>query len=532
MSKEISKVLRHKSLNKVVLPTFFKIGPTFTLSIVTCMSLLVFVQPQLDTNYYIDEEFHAPQARHYCLGNFHIWDNKITTLPGFYLLSAAIIVPFTWVYHNFFILLGFVGKNANLQDDLCSLIILRIINSLSAPACLYLTYYSCLQFLSKSEKKRSRNSEWTLMFLALSAATFPIVYAPYSFLYYTDVWATVSVFLWYSCYLNKKSSLYLKIFLGMFSVLCRQTNIVWIVLISINDICHCAEKMYAPIKKSDSTISYILACVIQIGYISLKTKNERKKLVLFLKNCFYVTFPNIIVVVMFSFFVFFINNGDIVVGDRKSHRPSIHPMQLFYFVGFCFIFYIPRMVFYFYDYLMKSRNISIQVLILFFNDKCYKISSKIFITLVGISSILIYLNTMAHPFLLSDNRHYIFYVWKLFYGHNKPLFLRYLPVPFYAYGLYVLDLKIKKVSFAFTLSYWLTTSGLLCAQYLLEPRYFVVPFLFYRLHTDAYNSNTSKMAFFEFIIYQFINIVIMWIFLYRPFISTMDNSGRLDRFTW
>ncbi|KAL2267390.1 hypothetical protein VTJ83DRAFT_4667 [Remersonia thermophila] len=38
---------------------------------------------------YLDEVFHIPQAQKYCEGRFWYWDDKITTPPGLYLLSVA-----------------------------------------------------------------------------------------------------------------------------------------------------------------------------------------------------------------------------------------------------------------------------------------------------------------------------------------------------------------------------------------------------------------------------------------------------------
>lgn len=91
----------------------------------------------------------------------------------------------------------------------------------------------------------------------MSVATFPVIYAPYSMLYYTDAWATASVFLWYSSHLNKKNNIWIKIVLGGFCVLCRQTNIAWLVFASIIDVCHCAEQCFPTIKDNVSTFSYI-----------------------------------------------------------------------------------------------------------------------------------------------------------------------------------------------------------------------------------------------------------------------------------
>ena len=65
---------------------------------------------------YMDEVFHVPQAEKYCSGNFTHWDNKITTLPGLYLLSIGILRP-----------LGSALFGS--PESLCSTFSLRSINS-------------------------------------------------------------------------------------------------------------------------------------------------------------------------------------------------------------------------------------------------------------------------------------------------------------------------------------------------------------------------------------------------------------------
>jgi len=36
---------------------------------------------------YMDEIFHVPQTQKYCAGKWMEWDEKITTLPGLYVLE-------------------------------------------------------------------------------------------------------------------------------------------------------------------------------------------------------------------------------------------------------------------------------------------------------------------------------------------------------------------------------------------------------------------------------------------------------------
>ena len=37
---------------------------------------------------YMDEPFHVKQTQEYCAGNWSVWDEKITTFPGLYLLAV------------------------------------------------------------------------------------------------------------------------------------------------------------------------------------------------------------------------------------------------------------------------------------------------------------------------------------------------------------------------------------------------------------------------------------------------------------
>ncbi|XP_022180064.1 putative Dol-P-Glc:Glc(2)Man(9)GlcNAc(2)-PP-Dol alpha-1,2-glucosyltransferase isoform X1 [Myzus persicae] len=511
--------------------------PAVVLSIVTWYLLRYVVQPLFGTNeYYIDEEFHVPQARHYCQGEFHKWDPKITTLPGLYLLSSTVLVPFMKIYDTILSLLGLLDNDVLHVSDPCSLVALRAVNAVGAPACLYYAFYRCQLLLFLNENKKTKIAKWSFVFLALSVATFPVIYAPYSMLYYTDAWATASVFLWYSSHLSNETNFLVKIIFGGFSVLCRQTNIAWLVFASIIDVCHCAEQCFPAIKNIVSIFSYIQATIIEFYHCcSIKKKNKSKKLIEFFQKCIRVTSPNIVVILSFFLFVVLLNNGDIVVGDRRAHIPRFHPMQLCYFVLFVLSFSLPWLLSQAYFGRQTSNSISKYFNLAKAFREIHNNTSKVLVfTILIIISGLVHFNTIAHPYLLADNRHYIFYVWRLLFSPGKPVFLRYLPVPLYAYGLWLVDRTLMQSSIAYRLAYWIVTPLILCAQFLLEPRYFVVPYLMYRLHSNKQliNGHTFKAAFIEFIAYQVFNFVIMRIFLYSPFVSTMDNTGRLDRFTW
>lgn len=139
----------------------------------------------------------------------------------------------------------------------------------------------------------------------------------------------------------------------------------------------------------------------------------------------------------------------------------------------------------------------------------------VIILIAAIMLAIVHYNTIIHPFTLADNRHYMFYVFRLLLRH--PL-LKYAAVPIYILcgwaaitslgGLpdvqqtarppsttridtkYKLRFKIpplpsgptpgNRVSFA--LAWLLATSLSLVTAPLVEPRYFILPWLIWRIH--------------------------------------------------
>lgn len=51
---------------------------------------------------YMDEPFHVGQTQTYCAGRFHVWDPKITTLPGLYAFGLALTQPVRFALVHFF----------------------------------------------------------------------------------------------------------------------------------------------------------------------------------------------------------------------------------------------------------------------------------------------------------------------------------------------------------------------------------------------------------------------------------------------
>lgn len=131
---------------------------------------------------YMDEIFHIPQAQRYCNdGIFNAqWDDKITTLPGLYIVSLP-----------FMKLASLLSK----QDQLCSTYSLRSMNIVFI--CMLFTI---ITMILSSNKKTSFP-----VYKSFQLTTLPLLYF-FTSLYYTDIGATL--FLIISFYFAKKRKIY------------------------------------------------------------------------------------------------------------------------------------------------------------------------------------------------------------------------------------------------------------------------------------------------------------------------------------
>lgn len=131
----------------------------------------------------------------------------------------------------------------------------------------------------------------------------------------------------------------------------------------------------------------------------------------------------------------------------------------------------------------------------------------IVILLAIISIIVIYENTIVHPYMLADNRHYVFYVWNRLYG--KFWWFKFVMVPFYLLSLSILYQSIAMRSAGFQLTYMLCTTVSIALQQLIEMRYFLIPFMIARLSTSSVK---FKFLILELVIYLSINGTFFYIF--------------------
>lgn len=135
---------------------------------------------------------------------------------------------------------------------------------------------------------------------------------------------------------------------------------------------------------------------------------------------------------------------------------------------------------------------------------------KHFILFVFITSLfvaVIHMNTIVHPYMLADNRHYLFYVWNKFYG--RFWWFRFIMAPFYLLSLIVLHHSISARSAEFKLIYMLCTIISIALQQLIEVRYFIIPFLIARLSTTSVK---FKLIILELVLYLTINAIVFYLF--------------------
>lgn len=223
-----------------------------------------------------------------------------------------------------------------------------------------------------------KKSNYDALLETMTLATIPPMYF-FAHVYYTDVPSITMILfmLWFSikkC--HKLSALF-----AAFSVLMRQTNIVWVTgTLVVHVVDKMMLKIYPKMKRETATFGNII--------FALKSHLKSPRYLMELVSGTIVDLYGFIFIIL-GFITFLIINGSIVVGDKSAHEASIHVPQLFYFSIFVLVFgcslWIPL--------LFKSYKI-------FKHPKCLL---GIF-ALACAAAVIVKYNTLVHPYLLADNR--------------------------------------------------------------------------------------------------------------------------------
>jgi alpha-1,2-glucosyltransferase len=291
-------------------------------------------------------------------------------------------------------------------------------------------------------------------------------------------------------------------------------------------------------------------------------------------------------------------NGGVVLGDKSNHVPAIHTPQLLYLwpylvffswpfayqhlirVPLTFLARLPIMADLEHFLLFKRRALLPRILVL-----------GLFVALALLS---VRFNTLIHPFTLADNRHYIFYVFRIL---RHKWWIRYAATPAYiacawlsiqALGsapqdrtkpsgprdptpskeqnaktasrgsprrLLPLPDTTQSANTSFLIIWLLTTTLTLISAPLVEPRYFILPWIFFRLHLPLSHPQQGRSAgekqdsmrnaslvtklwtqhdkrlWLETLWFAVVNAVTMWLFLHRGF-EWEQEPGNVQRFMW
>jgi len=468
---------------------------------------------------YMDEIFHVQQAITFCAGKWTTWNSLITTPPGLYLVPSLL--------HQ--ALPGWFRCSTNhlrwMNAALLSTLPLLISQVLS--------HFRTTPYPPRPGVKprvRFLIPEDEIILEAIIISSFPITYFS-GFLFYTDLGSLFAVIASYHQSLVRHHVL--AALLGLWSCLFRQTNIVWVAFIAgsalINHLRQIAstapsqatnqpKKTHRPAQPYDLALMSASLLDLPRAIHSLVFESLAN-----LSSVLPVVLPYAGVVLCFVIFVIW--NGGIVLGDKSNHVAALHIPQLYYFASFSAIFLAPVL----FDSVLIRRTLKS----LFGSFRSFVISCSLFVTIVW--TIREY--TYEHPFLLSDNRHYTFYVWRRFFKFHR--LAKYLFTPGY---MICIKMLWERIARSFTMNLLITTFymvalGLtLIPSPLLEPRYFLVPYVMLRLHIRPVVEETSCWSIrlaIEGCFYGLVNLATIAVFLFRPFWDAQGLwDGAWQRFMW
>ena len=342
---------------------------------------------------------------------------------------------------------------------------------------------------------------------ATTLAIFPVLYF-FTFLYYTDSGSTCLVLLMYLLGLHGNHMLAASV--GVAAIFFRQTNVVWVIFVAGLVVSDTVVEWMQLHKKGTSAER--LSDATQLGLLWKRVlkcaRSNRMSLWELTVDIVENTAMYITVGIGFAMFVW-LNEG-IVLGARSDHPAAIHFPQLFYFCSFTVIFAFVHLV-------------SPQKIIDFVHLPFRK--PLLTVMFCAVSAVLILKFTFAHRYLLADNRHYTFYVWSKIYRRHEVV--KYCLIPAYFYAMWHMWAALRLNSVLWKLVYILCVSINLVPATLLEFRYFVIPYLIFRLNMPLGSYTKITM---ELLLYISVNAATFYVFLEKPFY--WQNEVAPQRFMW
>lgn len=475
---------------------------------------------------YMDEIFHIPQAKLYCSNNFTYYDPKITTPPGLYLISYARI----WLRDKILM---------RRLELVCDIMDLRRTNHLIAIANFVILNLIQLSTGNKFVRQHQRHHYYTIeqstrhigfrqrilftmntfttidlakiILTSLAITILPPLFF-FNSLYYTDAGSLLFTLLGYLFSLNDHH--WLASIFGIISILFRQTNIVWL----FYSACLVILRTYKGHQTASTSKHHRRPSSASIDQTNVVDSNssiltnlhcillDRSLIFKLIKNCLPYS------IVGMSFIAFIIHNNGIVLGDKEAHQAKLHFAQILYFLGFCSVF-------------GTSWMFHMRILRRFLY---FTIRSPL--TAIIACLLILYLiafGRYAHPYLLADNRHIAFYIWRrILDRHNS--YVPYLLTPVYLISSLSIWHHLRLRGCKQMLLFIFCTLLVIVPNGLLEPRYFIIPFIFLRLQSTT--ESTLVSLFIELSQNLLINVGMYYLFLFKTF--HWADSTAIQRIMW
>lgn len=369
---------------------------------------------------------------------------------------------------------------------------------------LYVSVLTHLSFVFQS------HTAWQRVLTALSLSSFPVLYF-FTFLYYTDAGSTFFTLFTYlmTLYSSHKAAA----MLGVCAILFRQTNLVWVGFCAGTVVAQKMDEVWAAEQTKKRDQRSPTACHVPLSIAGTKRLArflwEFASATTNVKAVVAVTWPYLMVAGGFAGFVVW--NRGIVVGDRSSHEACLNFPQLFYFLSFTLLFSLP---------LTLCHKRALRFL------QSLRRQPLLYFALTALTLLLVWRFTHVHKYLLADNRHFPFYMWQRVYQRHE--LVRYLLVPGYVFAAWTfLDTLLRGRSLFWVLAFCVCLVASTVPQKLLEFRYFIMPYLLYRLHLPL---APVPRLLLEAGLYTVVNGATIYVFLHRSF--QWPESTDVQRFMW
>ncbi|KNE58404.1 hypothetical protein AMAG_03980 [Allomyces macrogynus ATCC 38327] len=516
---------------------------------------------------YMDEPFHAVQAQAYCRGDWHVWDSKITTPPGLYAVSLAILravaalLPWVPVAIRATVGLPVSWHSTDpVPDFLCSLTALRLTNVLVAALVLGLSRAlvrdvardhavdaalaraaqpvpegtdvvhspASLRSVPDAELRQAtaiaQVSSMILAWNALNAWMQPIAVLYYT-LYYTEPPSAMLVLA--TILLMRARWYYLGGFVGFAAMMVRQTNVIWVCFAAGSALAQRVRFAEARryLRKAESPADAVALPPWMLGicpdftfggWLSDHLQFTSAILHRYRAKTVRVLTPAVLAIT--GGIAAARANGGLVAGDHANHTLALHVPQIMYCAVAIATLTLPLIV--------TVSDVSAYVV--FSLRKLRSLKGFLFMTAVfSVMFAAVHFSTYEHPFVLADNRHLVFYLFKDVIRANA--LNRYLLVPGYFVCFWFLYRKLaEQQGTLFITIYAVAVALTLVPSPLVEVRYFILPALIYRLH--LVETKPWKLAF-ESILHVAANAAMLYVFLMRPF-EWPSEPGVPQRFMW